>query len=266
MNAASQESAHDAGAVGDEVQNPGEVAAAIAPPSVPEQVPREIISMIFTEFLSKPAVHFAEMRMSTTQHGTLDGTAVTLHEWSNGELKSGYLAADVLNATSKSVRDTVGRATFEPPGIKYANRLTAEVQVDASTDLLCLVIPGRFPPFPCRCCHSPEQHAAHISQNFGTIRRAGMLVTEAMWNGPNGVISSWFNPVRYDGEIRYNIEDGRLRRGTLGWLMKSFKNLQAFYLVLTDITAEDWEEYYQSKSRFLAIITHKLVTNPFLDM
>ncbi|KAB5513171.1 hypothetical protein GE09DRAFT_1267427 [Coniochaeta sp. 2T2.1] len=240
-------SAHD-GVHDEEVhrqQPPDEAVATTALSPIWTKLPNEIIDMVFAEFLSEPAVHFAEIRVRQLPRGVLNGSAETVHQWSDGEMRSGYLVADVLNANSHSARTVVRRvrrATEEKTIIDYGDPSAMDVTVDASTDLACLVLDR----WPFRISE-PEGHiiikATFMASRFGTIRRAGMLVTREMWKA---VLAHWFDPYLDDdlSDKSYAMNDGRLDFRSLSWVLRSFKRLEAFYLILTDITAEDWQEYY----------------------
>jgi hypothetical protein len=112
----------------------------------PMTMPQEVLCMMFTEFLSKPAIHFASAWLTKIDRKQDEDDDVEIYEdaviWglgpcSYGCIKSGYTSAQTLNKTCKLSRDVVRRATVEPTNIQFDD---GTVSVDASTDLLCFVV------------------------------------------------------------------------------------------------------------------------------
>jgi hypothetical protein len=201
--------------------------------------PADVLCMIFTEFLSKPGMHFAKLDLRPTASG------YTLHlkPWSAQDLESSYRSSLVLSATCKLARDCLHRATVEPSTIAYDN---GTVKIDAATDLICFCLPEKWSPelflLP-RGNFFPRFNDLGNEAKLGSLRRAGVQVTKRMWRQ---VLFHLFNPEILD-DSEYKIHDGRLHKNHLAAIMISFYKLEAFYLVVTDIDAADWKDYYQSK-------------------
>jgi hypothetical protein len=61
-------------------------------------------------------------------------------------------------------------------------------------------------------------------------------------------LANWFVPELENDDFEYGEEDGRLSSTHLAALMTCLPNLEGFYFILADVTADDWNEYYHSKS------------------
>jgi hypothetical protein len=111
------------------------------------EFPEDIVRMVFTEFMSKPAIHFAEFELidipqDPSNYQPLFGDfadtirLMVLSRWSEGNIKSGYVSSETLQKTCSLARDVVRRTTAEPSIIRYQD---GSKTVDASVDVLCLV-------------------------------------------------------------------------------------------------------------------------------
>ena len=234
------------------------------------EYPPEIAIEVFKEAIRKPAVHYGSYNfcygsdLSPVQLDVGRGLTLDLREWSNGDIKSGYLSSKAMwNACALSY-EAAKRMTTEPSRIKYAHG--CEI-VDASTDLLCLEHRAIWDPDneewkPAQCFDidrhtrwTPEVNHTHITSLVGGIRRAGVRVSKAAWSS---VLEGWF--CRKGGhEHGYTGTSGVLQHTHLGALMTRFMNLEAFYLVLTDVSEEDWNAYYASESIKRSLVPHRRV-------
>ncbi|KAH8903502.1 hypothetical protein BR93DRAFT_971590 [Coniochaeta sp. PMI_546] len=211
--------------------------------------PEEIVCMIFREFLSKPAIHYADFKFAFPRHvvGRLhagDIIIMVLREWAQYDIKSGYVSSDTLARTCRLARDVALSTIIEPSRIRFEN---VHKVVDASTDVLCLVHPpfqnvqqferGISPDW------EPKLDAGQVGSSLGNIRRAGLRVSQEIWCN---LLENWFlvteSIVRNGFDYQYR--DGHLHRSHLGVLMSCFSDLQAFYLILTNVTEDDWNTYY----------------------
>jgi hypothetical protein len=219
------------------------VATSLKPMSLPE----DILRMVFTELMSKPAIHFA----TAYARKTPKGFTLSLSPWKNGDLESGYLATNTLSQTCKVARHVSDHASLEPSVIQYD---TGCAKVDASTDLLCLVLPKQWARRVPAADSLPDEPIklddGDLTTRLGNIRRMGLLVTTEMWHG---LLANWFVP--YDvrmtprDEEFYRDVDGRLDRYSLSTLMSLSSSLEEFYLVLGDVTADDWNRSYGRKCK-----------------
>jgi len=234
--------------------------------------PREIAKMVFEEFMSKPAVHYGTYNfcygseISPVQGDVGNGLSLDLRKWRHGDIKSGYLSSKAMWNTCSLSYEAAKHMTIEPSRIKYyasGRGHDCEI-VDASTDLLCLEHRAiweednqRWKPALCfdidhHTTWTPGLSHTHITSLVGGIRRGGVRVSKEAWSG---VLESWF--CRGGHEDRYTGTDGFLQRTHLGALMTCFINLEAFYLVLTDVSEEDWNAYYASESNKTLSVPHR---------
>lgn len=209
----------------------------------PMRFPPEIMRMIFTEFLSKPAIHFASLRMVRIPKEVEDdeveeGLTFGLTPWSNGDIESGYLAAQILNELCELSRDVARSATPVPAVIEFDN---GPVSIDNSTDILCFVVPrlwARMWPttyYDHQGIALQGMYNQHVAMKLGSVRRAGVLVTQKMWLG---VLATWFVP-KFGRDLGfYQRADGRLDTGSLVRMMNSGGSIKDFYLILPDITVD----------------------------
>lgn len=212
------------------------LAKAIKPP----KFPTELIRMIFVEFLSKPAIHFVEI---TFHERTKSTYSKGLRPYSGNNVQSGYIAAQIMSKTCHLACDVLHQSTLQKSHIRMDS---GPVPVDAATDLVCLVLPDQ----PTRPPHQPSPYNPYydrdnIAERLGNPRRAGVLVTKQMWNA---VLANWFTPLLGTDGFEYGERDGRLSILSLFNLMASIPDLEAFYFILADATADDWSQYYHSKS------------------
>jgi hypothetical protein len=198
--------------------------------------------MIFREYMSKPAIHFARFQFFKERYDYI----VTLSDWSKGDIRSGHVSSDILHATYWVARDVAITTAVNPSLIKYHRYHGGTKRVDVTTDLICFVHTGpQFLPFDVHMGHRPSMNYERVFESVGRIRRGGLLVTRQMWYE---VLENWFLPLPAAEADR--VDQRRLRsRGPLGnehlaTLMMCFSVIQFFSLVLTDVTEDDWNEYY----------------------
>lgn len=231
------------------------------------RLPDEVVCMVYTEALSRPSLHFARFSLRSfrrrVQSIDTSHVAMDIEPWEQGEIRSGYISGDILRQVCAMSRDVALRAAFEPSVIRYSNGLCKTV--DACTDILCLVHTRTGPPenrvqkfmpnpvsFPTPFMGwFPKLDHEQIEGRLGSIRRGAVLVTERMWSE---LLHTWFvlrDPDEPERLIRdsYRARYGHLDRGHLGALMMCFRALEAFYLVITDVTEADWDSYYSSQFR-----------------
>lgn len=219
-------------------------------------LPEEIVRIIFTEFLSKPALHFARFNFSELNYnlpyGEFQDQAVfiRLGQWHDGALKSGYVSADALKNTCSLARDVALKASVEPSMIPYDD---GPRTIDASTDLVCLVhrrtatVGGGFPTLlPGNgSTWYPKLDYGRIGKTLGTLHHAGVQVGNQVWHN---LLTKWFRGLVDAVERLESVWcDGDLQYSDLAALMTCFPDLKAFYIVLTEITQADWAGYYASR-------------------
>ncbi|KAB5566334.1 hypothetical protein GE09DRAFT_1106348, partial [Coniochaeta sp. 2T2.1] len=221
----------------------------------PERLPVEIMGMIFVEYLSKPSIHFASVGIRATP-GRHRKISMVLSPWSDGTIESGYTLSRILNKTCRFSREAVGRALATPALIQYDKGL---VIIDGSMDMVCFV-PRKFWSRQVRSdfnslvgrLQSPDEPEQKMW--LRDIHHTGFLVTQDAWHG---VLANWFIlDVGIDRES-YAAVDGRLQNLStlLPWAYRegsSRTNDWDFYLVINEVTVEDWNTYY---SKF-AIVFH----------
>ncbi|OIW24523.1 hypothetical protein CONLIGDRAFT_648665 [Coniochaeta ligniaria NRRL 30616] len=207
------------------------------------EYPEDIVRMVFREAMCKPALHFAEFRLGFPRHETGKGCDMLLERWSRGNMKSGYVTGEILQETCSLARNVALYTTVKPSTIRYSDGWQT---VDASTDVLCLVHPER-------CCTSvvlpfqggesptwwPMLDHPQVAATLGSIRRAGVRVSNQLLHE---LFETWF--CLGEDEFTYKEWYGELHRTHLAVLMTCFRDLEAFYLILTDIKEEDWDTYY----------------------
>lgn len=219
----------------------------------PVSLPEDVLRMIFMESLSKPATHFASavMRIVPGQKAEkpLAAGVYTVHltPWSNGTLKSGYIATQKLAQVCKVSRDVARRSTLEPAFIRYDN---GTVSVDAATDILCCVIQKHWNRQRISCFYNlrgirPKEDGAEWIKRLGEIRRTGVLVDKDMWHE---VLRCWFIPEMDNDHVQYDRVDGRLGFNSLLTIMGAcdVPRIRDFYLILPDISVDEWNSYYNS--------------------
>lgn len=231
------------------IQEPISMTAPLPEPTSRPRFPPEVQDMIFENFISKPALHFASFQLKITE--TTRIIDLRLSRWSRWNMESGYVSSDIVRRLCKSAQQVSERRCIQPSQLVYHGDRRATV--DSATDLLCLV----YPPFtPVRRVLSLQQPInwwdfAGNAQTLGGIQHAGILVTQDVWCI---ILGHWFiqgyrhcfmfQPTGYYYP--------RMHAGELSLLAGCFlgggSGLQSFCAVLTDITEEDWKEYYSSKS------------------
>ncbi|OIW24536.1 hypothetical protein CONLIGDRAFT_673693 [Coniochaeta ligniaria NRRL 30616] len=209
----------------------------------PMGFPEDILHLIFTEFMCKPAIHFAQIEFRQDQE-TVKGVPLSLWHWMGGHVKSGYDASWVLSQTCRMARRALRHSLIEPSRIWFDS---GSVLIDTATDIMCFVLPEKWdtpltrilegPPY----IWTPRLDHKDITRQLGRVRRAGIMVTRSMWHV---VLANWFSHMPTTGEEVYMEQDGRLTDKHLGGLMMCLPRLEAFYFVLTDVTSEDWDKYY----------------------
>ncbi|OIW24534.1 hypothetical protein CONLIGDRAFT_718455 [Coniochaeta ligniaria NRRL 30616] len=215
-------------------------ALAISPqPPSPILLPEDVLRMIFREYMSKPAIHFAGFQFLARNPGGRFHFTIMLNNWSKDDIKSGHVSSDIMQATCTLAREVALKTAIQRAKIRYQSDHGGTKAIDASTDLLCLVHPGPYyQPFP--TSHSILDYAG-IHHKIGRVRRGGVLVTKPMWLE---VLGHWFSPEPADDnllELR-----GPLGLEHLATLMICFRHLRVFFFVLTDLTEDDWNDYYSS--------------------
>lgn len=209
--------------------------------------PEDILHMIFTEFMCKPAIHFVEIPVHIRYHLFV---VDSLTPWTEAQVNPGYIATQILSKTCRLARQVLKHALIEPSLICFDN---GSVQVDAATDLTCFVLPPCGTDFDwwvglerydLDTVWRYKNIRSDIARNFGNVRRGGTLVTRDMWDK---VLDHWFitGPDSYEDmkELVY----GGLGRRHLASFMRCLVDLEAFYFVVTDVTSEDWGEYFSSE-------------------
>ncbi|KAB5513170.1 hypothetical protein GE09DRAFT_1163174 [Coniochaeta sp. 2T2.1] len=197
--------------------------------------------MIFTEFLSKPAIHFAEVQFECT----LDGYVLSLKsrsvgDASSGRIESGYRSRVDLNAFNTLARNCVRRATIEPSSLKY-NR--GPVRIDSATDLVCFVPPPpppRDPVLPTIVSKPLFGTRANYRVNTmttGNVRHAGIQFAQGMLQQH---FRRWFDPGLCDLRV------GPYVVRSIAMLMALSERFEKFYIVLTDVSENGWSEYYKN--------------------
>lgn len=175
--------------------------------------PEDILHMIFTEFMCKPPIHFANITVKISNH-VFEVTSMT--PWTEAHISSGYIATQVLSQTCQISRQVLKHALIEPSLIHFDN---GSVQVDAATDLTCFVLPPccedfdwwvEFESYDVDTVWLYKDIKSDIARNFGNVRRAGILVTRDMWDN---VLAHWFitGPDSYE-DIKDQIYGGLGRR------------------------------------------------------
>ncbi|OIW24535.1 hypothetical protein CONLIGDRAFT_691870, partial [Coniochaeta ligniaria NRRL 30616] len=204
-------------------------------PSLWRQLPLEVKEFIFTEFMSKHALHFALVDEKSWYFDVSHGLPLT--SWGDGDIKSGYVSQQVLNATGIEARRAARRTYIEEALVRY-NRCPAVV--DRATDLLCLVYSLSGGTTVTAEMWGKFDFSLGIADTFGCFRRAGVLITEDMWFG---VLEHWF-PIQRFGPPHHSMMDYRLHTWQLHSFMDCFADLRMFCMVLINITEDDWNEYY----------------------
>ncbi|KAB5582991.1 hypothetical protein GE09DRAFT_286992 [Coniochaeta sp. 2T2.1] len=213
----------------------------------PKRLPMEIIGMIFVEYLSKPSIHFASVAIRATP-GRHHKISMVLSPWSDGPIESGYTLSRTLNKTCRFSRNTVDRAIATPALIQYDK---GSVIIDGSMDMVCFVprkfwsrqVDSGFNPLVRRVQSSdmPEQ-----KMWLRDIHHTGFLVTQDAWHR---VLANWFILDMAIDRESYAAADGRLHNlwTLFPWAYRERKSLARtwdFYMVLSEVTVEDWNTYY----------------------
>ncbi|OIW23267.1 hypothetical protein CONLIGDRAFT_141966 [Coniochaeta ligniaria NRRL 30616] len=210
----------------------------------PMRFPPEIMSMIFTEFLCKPAIHFASLtmqrRVPAGEGIYIPGLVYHLTPWSNGDMKSGHISTQVLTEICQLSRDVVRTATLDPVRLELDDGHGA-LSLDGATDILCFVVPRHW----ARQWRSSYNHlegtanfglaSGYIGERLEDIHRAGVLVTSEMWHA---VLSYWFIPDERHSYGSYEDLEGQLDIGSLKDMMLP-PNIKDFYFIWPEISVDD---------------------------
>lgn len=209
--------------------------------------------MIFSEYLSKPAIHFASLSMRRLVPLGEEGEYVpsltfNLTPWNNSDIASGYLLAQVLNQTYHLSRDVVRTATLDPIMLADDDGYGI-LDLDGATDILCFVVPKHWGRQWQSLYNDLEEteyfslHIGHIWERLENIHRAGVLVTSDMWRT---VLSYWFIPDQCHNYRAYRDLEGQLNTQSLEDMMGP-PGIKDFYLILPEISVDDWKSYYKSE-------------------
>jgi len=226
-------------------------------------LPEDILRMIFTESMSKPAIHFASaVTRIVPPTNPLDQGVCAIHlaPWARGDIKSGYLATRELQKVCKLSRDVARTTTLKPALIRIGN---GTVSADAASDIICFI----FPRFWNRQTHSdfytlrgiwPERDHGAWWKTLGGIRRTGVLVDKDMWYE---VLRCWFIPGEDNNFLQYNRIDGRLGLPSILTMIsiQGPRNILDFYVILVDVSVLEWE-WSPTTRVSIPLLAYSLVT------